>query len=897
MSPARAARLLVAAAVVSAVAVCGVGSAATAGPACGSVVRSAGNGWLASRPAFPHGGPAVTRVVAVPFAPDRIYATNGVVVMRTDDAGCHWRLVLDPGLGTTALLPAPVNPPVSPPTLPGGRTTITGMAAPSSASQSSYLYVGVTTGVGTVTRPIIFVSKDAGATWSQTSQRSGLPAFGAVRDVAASSVVPTVAYAVVDGEAGVTDGAVYSSVDGGVTWKAGYAVSRSTVLDDLQVNPVVSNMLFARDGGGLLDSTDGARTFQREHNGADIASYDVAVGHGAIQMVVGHAAAKEFERSNDAGVSWQPVRSPVAAQRVAMSPIVDDVAVADAHELWVEPFGIMRFAANVTPTVGVPDQLQFSAPVGNGIGLVGVAQGEVVRTVVTALGPVRDLQHGLVPVRLLSQLLPHRFPSSLLPVRTALSLAPGAHRDVTYHLILPRTPSPIDLMFLVDTSYSTDHVLAAMRNDIARIVDNLGALGLDVRFGLGDFKDYPFEAGGGQGAGEADDYPYRLDRRIGLADPTLARAIRHLVAGGGGDIPESQLTALYQSTTGAGQRYGKHVVIRPGLQAGYRPGSLRLAVMASDAPFHHEADYLTPRWAAVVNALRAYGVHQIGLAMPAFDEHDKFLGYGSLRDERRMAADTDTLAPFGGVDCNGDLVTDVPAGAPLVCKMPYRQTSTINVGPVNAGPQTTSLDLTPAIVSAADSVPDLRSVALHFSGAKQGVARLLAPTVRPVVDIKHDNLLSFTVRYTCPSLHNSHVYRLGVDAAAGAQTLASADAVVSCGAVPVHPPTVPVAVAAAPVAAAAAPAPPGNPLPNANPNPNPALNANVGFAQQQQEQKQLAFAEADQGVEEQPDLAMSRLRSSDADHGAWTVGAAAVMFCAGAAYSLRSRLAFAWHRR
>lgn len=897
-SPLRLARLLIATAVLAAVAVAGVGSAAAPASSCGASVGSAGNGWLAMRPTFPHGGTRVTQAVAVPFVPDRIYATNGEVVVRTQDAGCHWLPVLDPGVTSTSVLPLPVTPPVPVPPVPGASTRVTGIAAPSSATSSSYVYVAVTTGVGSLSRPVIYVSKDAGATWAQTTQQSGLPSFGSVRAVTASAIVPTVAYAVVDGAAGVTDGAVYYTTDGGATWAPGYPVTKSTVLDDLRVNPVVSNMLFARDSRGLLYSTDGARTFQRGHGAPDIGSYDVAVGHGAIQLVVGHSTRPAFDRSNDAGISWQAVRAPVVATHVAMSPIVDEVAVGDGHALWLEPAGVDRLAKKVTPGVGVPDQLQFSAPVGNGIALVGVAGAAVVRTVLSAIGPVTILQRGTTPVRLLSQVLPGHFPSSLLPGRTALRLPAGAHRDVIYHLLLPRTPSPIDLMFLVDTSYSTDHVLAAMRDDLAKIVNNLGALGLDVRFGLGDFKDYPFDAGGGQGAGEANDYPYRLDRPIGLADPALAAAIGRLQAGGGGDIPESQLTALYQSTTGAGQRYGKHVIVRTGLEAGYRAGSLRLAVMASDAPFHHESDYLTPRWSTVVAAMRAAGVHQLGLAMPAFDEHDKFLGYGSLHDERRMAGDTTTFAPLGGVDCDGNLVTDVPAGAPLVCKMPFNQSSAVSVGPVSAGKQSTSIDLTPAIVSAADAVPDLRPVGLHFMGAPGPVARLLTPSVLPVVNIKHDNLLAFTVRYTCPSLHKAHTYRLGVGATAGARSLATADAIVACGAVPVaHSPVPPVAAVAAPVAAAAAPAPPGNPLPNPNPNPNPALNANVGFAQQQEEQKQLAFAEADQGIEEQPDLAMSRIRSGDTDYAPWTVGGAGVLFCAAAAYSVRTRFSLAWHRR
>jgi hypothetical protein len=162
----------------------------------------------------------------------------------------------------------------------------------------------------------------------------------------------------------------------------------------------------------------------------------------------------------------------------------------------------------------------------------------------------------------------------------------------------------------------------------------------------------------------------------------------------------------------------------------------------------------------------------------------------------------------------------------------------------------------------------------------------------PTVNLKNDNALTFTVRYSCPVAHKPHLYNLGVNASDGNRVLASSSMKVSCGGVPIPPqhvlpPAAAVAVAA-PVAAAPAPPAPGNPVPNANPNPNPALNANVGFVGQEEEQRQLAFAGADTGVEEDTstELAMSRLG-----------GGAALLLAGATAYAARRRFALAWHRR
>jgi hypothetical protein len=212
--------------------------------------------------------------------------------------------------------------------------------------------------------------------------------------------------------------------------------------------------------------------------------------------------------------------------------------------------------------------------------------------------------------------------------------------------------------------------------------------------------------------------------------------------------------------------------------------------------------------------------------------------------------------------------------------------------------------LASAITQAAEALPDLRSVGLHFTGGppRHPIARVVRPTPTPQVNLKNDNSLSFTVRYSCPRSHLAALYHLHINAAAGARVVASAPMRVGCGAVPVVKQTaVPPIAALVPVAAAAAPPAPGQPVPNANPNPNPALNANVGFASQEEEQRQLAFAGADSLGEEDTtvEYQMSRLNGSNSTGGSddpWIVGGAAVLLTGAAGYAARTRFAAAWHR-
>ena len=916
----RAPRLILAAIVLGTVAASGAGVAvhAAASAPCASKVTNLGKDWQGIKPNFPAGEPStITQFVNATYAPDQMYVTNGQTAMYSQDAGCHWiPLRIPAATGPLSGLP---TPPIGSVPTPKITTTITAIAAPSSGNLSSYAYVGAED--SSVLGNSIRIGHYDGNVWSWTSK--GLPT-GKVVEIAASPSLPMFAYALV-AKTSVLDQnpGLYVTKDGGNTWALEDANADPSTLNHITVDPNVPQLVYAMGSGNLLASRDGGRSFSPVGAaGSGLSSYGVALASNGLQMVVGHGGQRSFGLSGDAGSTWTSVPVPVRTKSVAIQPILGKVALSDGSQLYrfdMDNAGSGRTgkckaakpssggsthgkcvsvatsipSANISPPGNVAiTGLQFTAPTTT-YSLSGFHGDQILREVFKLDGTA--LPPGVTPLTLLPGST-HQFPSTLLPGKSRITLPPGGHRDVSYQLLLPRTPSPVDVMFLVDTTSSTEHTIAGLRRDLAGIVNELGGAGLNAEFGVGDFKDYPpkqWEAGDG----DTGDYPYRLDARIGPVTPHLRAALSNLRASGGGDPAEADLTALYQSTTGAGQKLGKHVILPPGLEAGYRPDALKLAVIATDEVFHQAKDYLTPSWDKTIGALRSYDVHPIGLAIQYTDDNANVGGFRSLRTEQRLATDAGSLAPRGGVDCNGDLKVDIPAGGPFVCKVQAVQTSTLQVGKVVLNRKLQPVHLTSAITTAAELFADYRAVGLAVGG-HPGIARVITPRAMPTVNLKVDNVLHFTVRYTCPRLPKPAVYPIGLHAGAGGRVFASSAADVACGAVPPKKhPALPLPVAAAVIAAPAAPAAPGtpgNPPPNTNPNPNPALNANMGFASQEEEQRQLAFADADAGMAEDTstELAMSRLAI-----GAAVLLAGAAGFAARHRFAHRESTAAAWHRR
>jgi len=908
VSRSRRTRGVLAAVVLAATAATGI-SGTTLTPAgaqsCNSSPTYAGGGWLAFRP---QGLGSVVAQTSVTYAPDRIYATDGARLSRTDDGGCIWTSLALPATPLVDESPLPVPLPV---TVPPGTPNIHAISAPSTATSARFVYLGADltipqtvvnslptplSGPGApTTQPYVYVSDNGGVSFS--AFHSGLPTLGTITDISAAPNSPNIAYANVVDSSGNNSG-LYRTINFGRNWTR--MSSTQPKPGTLKVNPSVSTSVFAELASGLEVSTDSGTTFAPVSHTKSTSSYDVASGAGYIQLVQGYSDNNVWERSTNGGNTFVSHPGPVAATTVATSALANAVLLGSSDADWLEiAHGRSYITMPATPSAGPLTDVAMNAPVGVRLSASGIIHPNestdalVARLLATVIGEVK-IEVQLKPVQLLPHGIVKQFPSTLFPGKQTVTLAPGAHKDISYELLLPRTPSPVDLMFLVDTTSSTDLTLNGVRQDLGTVVDELSAVGLDADFGVAEFRDYPPDDFGN---GESTDYPYKLRRIIGPANASLVAALNSLKPSGGGDLDEAALTALYQSTIGAGQALvnvdnHRRQVIPAGLSAQYRNGSLRLAVVASDAAYHKEADYPTPKWATTVRTLQQYGIHQVGLAVQTLSAGQP-TGFDSYRDMTKMADSTGARAPIGGVDCDGDGLIDVPQGDPLVCRIPHPAEQKDPTGGVLPPPATPPLHLASAIVDLAANIPDLSGVGLRISGGPASVASVVSVPGAPIVNLRADNTLSYTVRYTCPISTQTHRWNLSLEAVAGVRPLTSSATDLACGAKP-KPPVVPPAEVLPPLAAAAvAPVTPPNPpvQGSGNANPNPAVNANAGFAQQEDQERQLAFAESDHGMEfgtEDETVQMSRRPSRD-DTG-FVAGAAGLMMAGfGVAYARRRK--------
>ncbi len=225
----------------------------------------------------------------------------------------------------------------------------------------------------------------------------------------------------------------------------------------------------------------------------------------------------------------------------------------------------------------------------------------------------------------------------------------------------------VDVYFLVDLTDTFRDDLPVFKTDAPIIIRDLEDQGLDLKVGLGSFEDYPILPFGREGEGEV---AYR--RNIDLTTDTGAfiTVINGLLVRSGNDLPESQLAALYQSASGAGQdlsEEGYHDAgILEGQQANFRDRAVKLILLWTDAPFHYSGDpghkipHPGPSFADTVDAILALDpLKVIGVSSGYHLE--------TRADLEAIAAATNAIAPEGGVDCDGDGTIDVAGGEPLVC--------------------------------------------------------------------------------------------------------------------------------------------------------------------------------------------------------------------------------------
>jgi hypothetical protein len=417
--------------------------------------------------------------------------------------------------------------------------------------------------------------------------------------------------------------------------------------------------------------------------------------------------------------------------------------------------------------------------------------------------------------------------ASLSPGSSEVTVRAGSSKTIAYRLDLPARSAILDTFFLLDTSSSTEGYINGTRRGVTGIARGLAHAGVDARFGLGEYQDLLSTKG----------LRYALRAQIGPADLLRNALVKLRTAGG----EEPGYTALEQALTGRGVASpATGLPVAPGQEVRWRKRSLRTIVLIADESFAHDTD--GGRRARVIEELKDAGVAFVGVIV--YDPNApkprpgsvppcaKVLtqvrqSFGGAAGAKRLRCQLEdlaeaagTVAPAGGVDCDGNGSVDVAAGNPLVCAV-SRASSTALVAV--ADPLRRLLlaltDEQPATLSAGDA---------HLSVDARGNYGKL--------DLKSRHDLTFNVTFSCGEDDGGERFPLTLGASVAGREVAAAAATLVCEKVPVaavvarkprrqerqppEPPPAPPAPAAAPVAPVpppAAPAPAPVPVPVAPP--------------------------------------------------------------------------------
>lgn len=188
--------------------------------------------------------------------------------------------------------------------------------------------------------------------------------------------------------------------------------------------------------------------------------------------------------------------------------------------------------------------------------------------VLAADGSPRERPPSLDPLALASApvIVSATPPITIQPDSNVLTLDPVETVDETITVSVPKNggAAKADVYFLADTTGSMKPVLAAVQAGANNVLTALNGLGLDLMFGVGNYKDFP--------PATPSPFTHQLDPTNAAAD--VAAAIGAWSATGGGDIAEAQFLAFEQ------------LAQVPGGTIGWRVGAKRIIVWIGDAPGH-----------------------------------------------------------------------------------------------------------------------------------------------------------------------------------------------------------------------------------------------------------------------------------------------------------------------
>ena len=158
--------------------------------------------------------------------------------------------------------------------------------------------------------------------------------------------------------------------------------------------------------------------------------------------------------------------------------------------------------------------------------------------------------------------------------------------------------TPLDLIFLVDTTGSMWDDIDYVKASAANIVDELD--GYDYRAAVVDYRDFPVSPYGGTG-----DYPYNDVLGFTNNKSQIIAAINSLTLGYGGDWEESVFSGVMHS-------------LKATTLGGWRTGATKVIIVMGDAPGHDPEPFTNYTMESVIASAKKAGIDLITSAADNF---------------------------------------------------------------------------------------------------------------------------------------------------------------------------------------------------------------------------------------------------------------------------------------
>ncbi|MFT5223906.1 MAG: hypothetical protein ACI867_002234, partial [Glaciecola sp.] len=454
-------------------------------------------------------------------------------------------------------------------------------------------------------------------------------------------------------------------------------------------------------------------------------------------------------------------------------------------------------------------------------------------------------------------------PGTLATADRTVRVTPGEAVDVALLLDVPALKPKLDLMFLVARNGSMDDELDELTDEFFFILKQLQDRKVNVNVGIGVY---------------GSQVRYHRYRDIGPANDRFKKIVDD-INGFGRTL--SAFTAIDAAMAGtiypvSGDKFATY----KGLEAHWRANSTRIVLHVADAVPFGNSDDATP--AVAHAALQEVGALHLGLIVGGRGATD-----WSPMDELARASGALATKP---VDCNGDGITDLEPGDPLVCEYQSDEASRL------AGDLGLLADFATVIVDALDAATAISPLSFHTTTPSL-VTSFAAIAGTTQLDLLQPTSLPSRASITCSQDLAGTVTTTRLSVASGTRGLATTTLEIICGELPV--------ALAAPIVAAAAIAPDPavaaepallNPVPpvvapaplpvaNAPASSNVMPNSAVAGAEQREEQFQQAMIGKGQSQQEpSAEFAFSALRPRQDRSAPATlvIGAAMALGAAGA---------------